>query len=469
MKGDLGCHKCVGKGEERQEVYERLRELEQGSRRVSSAEELEALEREIRSCTDTLASVLLERHVQASLDAEAQREKEAELIRSWPAKMKNEGYEWVRIRTVSGLCITVRARYYRRPCMRRQGRRSGIYAGLVLLGIHEHCTPWLGALVSAWAALLSSFEEVHQVLGEHGIVLGVKGVRQLAYRYAERARVLQRANALGPGETVAGRRVVVSVDGGRVRLRENKRGRKTAKGRRRYQGAWREPKLFIVYVVNAEGKLEKSFAPLIDGSLHGPEALFRLLEGYLQGLAIDAADQVLFIADGAHWIWNRVPGLVQALGLNPRQVHEAIDFYHAVEHLGKVAALRKSWSAKQRKAWVRQHRRLLLQGQAEQVVEAVRAMCRGRHRKAITTERNYFVRNQHRLAYPRLKALQLPIGSGAVESAIRRVINLRLKGPCIFWYRENAEKMLMLRAYYKAGRWNLLKRMANSHLSLLAA
>ena len=221
--------------------------------------------------------------------------------------------------------------------------------------------------------------------------------------------------------------------------------------------------------MNTEGKLEKSFAPLIDGSLHGPEALFRLLGGYLQGLAIEAADQVLFVADGAHWIWNRVPGLVQALGLNPKQVHEAIDFYHAVEHLGKVAALRKSWSAKQRKVWVRQHRRLLLQGQGEQVVEAVRAICRGRHRKAITTERNYFVRNQHRLAYPRLKALQLPIGSGAVESAIRRVVNLRLKGPCIFWYRENAEKMLMLRAYYKAGRWNLLKRMANSHLSLLAA
>ena len=125
MKGDLGCDNCVGKGEERQEVYERLRELEQGSRRVSSAEELEALEREIRTCTDTLASVLLERHVQASLDAEAQREKEAELIRSGPAKMKHEGYEWVRIRTVSGLCITVRARYYRRLL---RYLRTGLYA-----------------------------------------------------------------------------------------------------------------------------------------------------------------------------------------------------------------------------------------------------------------------------------------------------------------------------------------------------
>ncbi len=231
--------------------------------------------------------------------------------------------------------------------------------------------------------------------------------------------------------------------------------------------AWREPKLFIVYEVNSEGKLEKPFAPLIDGSLHGPDALFQLLQGYLRSLAIETADQVVFVADGAHWIWNRVPGLIKALGLNPKQIHEVIDFYLAVEHLGKVAALRTGESAKQRKAWVRRHRRLLLKGQSEQVVEAVRARCRGRHSKAITTERNYFVRNQHRIAYPKLKALQLPIGSGAVESAVRRVVNLRLKGPGIFWHRENAEKMLMLRAYYKAGRWNLLKRMANSHLSLL--
>ena len=87
----------------------------------------------------------------------------------------------------------------------------------------------------------------------------------------------------------------------------------------------------------------------------------------------------------------------------------------------------------------------------------------------MSTERNYFIRNQQRMAYPKIKALSLPQGSGAVESAIRRVVNLRLKGPCIFWYRENAEKMLMLRSYYKAGRWNLLKKMANSHLSLLEA
>lgn len=470
MNSDLGIPDYVGNKADKQGVYERLRELEQGSRSVTSPEELEALEREIRACTDALAKVLLARHVQASLDAEGQREKETELIRAWPQKLKNEGYETVQIRTVSGLYITVRVRYYRRPCKRRQGQCQGVYAGLVLLGIHERCTPWLGSLVSAWSALLSSFAEVRQVLLEQGVELGSKVIRRLTYCYAERARVVQQAKDVvrESGETMAGRQVVVSTDGGRVRLRENKRGRKTPKGRKRYRGAWREPKLFIVYLVDDAGKLETSFAPLIDGSLQGPDALFRLLQGYLQGLAIAQADRVLFVADGAHWIWHRVPGLVSALGLDPKQVYEVIDFYHAVEHLGKVAALRKNWSAKQRKAWVRKHRRWLLNGQVEPVVEAVRTICRGRQGKAITTERNYFIRNQHRMAYPTLKALQLPIGSGAVESAIRRVVNLRLKGPCLFWYRENAEKMLMLRAYYKSGRWNLLKRMANSHLSLLA-
>ena len=46
-----------------------------------------------------------------------------------------------------------------------------------------------------------------------------------------------------------------------------------------------------------------------------------------------------------------------------------------------------------------------------------------------------------------------PLGSGAVESAIRRVINLRLKGNGIYWKEENAEAMLVLRAAALTGRW----------------
>lgn len=391
------------------------------------------------------------------------------MIRNGPGCMKSEGFEMVRIQTCTGDTIRIRVRYYRRACDRRKGKRhKGVYVALVLLGIHDRCTPGLAAMVSAWSALLSSFEEVRQVLCDHGIRLNVKVIRKLTYRYAQRARVVQQAGRipLKEDENLQGRRVVISTDGGRTRLREKKRGPRTAKGRTRYHGAWREPKLLIIYVVDAQGKQEQSFHPFIDGCFKGPDGLFRLLKGYLESLCILEADKVLFVADGAHWIWNRVPGLIRALGLNPERVYELLDFYHAVEHLGKVAGLRKSWTAKERKSWVTKQRRLLLKGESAAVVQAVQTLCRGRNSKEIRRERDYFVRNHQRLAFPMVKALNLPIGSGAIESSIRRVVNLRLKGPCIFWYKENAEKILMLRSYYKAGRWNCLKQMANNPIVL---
>jgi hypothetical protein len=45
--------------------------------------------------------------------------------------------------------------------------------------------------------------------------------------------------------------------------------------------------------------------------------------------------------------------------------------------------------------------------------------------------------------------------------------NQRLCRRYCFTLRKLLRPMLMLRSYYKAGRWNLLKHMANSHLSLL--
>src|SRR5712692_11949452 len=175
--------------------------------------------------------------------------------------------------------------------------------------------------------MLGSLQEAQDVLAARGVELDTKTVRTIAYRYAARARREQQVNNAAFEDSVAGRRVVCSSDGGRMRLREIKRGSKTTKGRRRYTGAWREPKVLIIYVVDAAGKREASFAPVIDATLQGPDAVFALLRTYLQRLEITQADQVLFIADGAPWIWKRVPLLVHALGLTAEQVHELLDFY----------------------------------------------------------------------------------------------------------------------------------------------
>jgi hypothetical protein len=451
-----------------QESLDELQRMQEAPRVVTNPGEVEALEGEIRQCTARLGSLLLGLHLQHSLDAEDFKVEQDLLVSQWPKPLKNDGRVQVWVRSAGGDCVPVWVTYYRRKGQRRRGKRyAGLYAGLVLLGIYDRCTPALAAEISLLAAMLGSLDEAQDVLAQRGVALEIKTLRLVAYRYATRARLEQQIESSELDDTVLGRRVVISTDGGRIRLRETKRGPKTKKGRRRYTGAWREPKVLIIYVVDAEGKREASFAPVIDATLKGPDAVFALLRIYLQQLGIAQADQVLFIADGAPWIWKRVPQLLQALGLRADQVHEMLDFYHAAEHLGKVSALRKDWSAKLRSRWRNQQRRLLLQGEIERVIAAVRDICRGRNSKSIRTHRDYFIKNQSRMAYAKLMAMKLPIGSGSIESTVRRVVNLRLKGASLFWCRASAEAILMLRSYYKAGRWNLLKRMATSHSALL--
>ena len=56
----------------------------------------------------------------------------------------------------------------------------------------------------------------------------------------------------------------------------------------------------------------------------------------------------------------------------------------------------------------------------------------------------------------RLRQKKWPCGSGIVESAIRRVINLRFKSPSTFWNKANVEGLIFLRAVFLAGRWATL-------------
>ena len=171
------------------------------------------------------------------------------------------------------------------------------------------------------------------------------------------------------------------------------------------------------------------------------------------------------------WIWNRVQALLQRLEIKPEQTNELVDFYHAVEHLGKIAALQHRWTVADRQAWIGRQRRRLLKGRVEEVQAAIKVLCGSRPSKALKREREYFNRNagKGRMDYARVAALKLPIGSGAIESAIRRVVNLRLKGPSIYWHKNGAEAVLLLRSYYKAGRWNHLERQALTTITRIAA
>ena len=67
------------------------------------------------------------------------------------------------------------------------------------------------------------------------------------------------------------------------------------------------------------------FPPVIDGCLGACNELFAMLLAYLKGFNLTAASRLLIVADGAAWIWRRVPGLLKALGLKSDQAQQLID------------------------------------------------------------------------------------------------------------------------------------------------
>lgn len=432
---------------------------------IHNEETLEKLEQEVQTFTRELGDLIVAQKVQQTIDEdETFRASTLELVHRVRKSMVNKGRVLVHVRFSGGTLLPLSVTYWSRKGSAGK-RGKGLYPELHLLGIYDHCTPFLASEIAQAAAALCSLEEARHMMKSRGCSLDIKTVRNVTKRFASRARVGQRAEpvvAMLRAENLQGRRVVLSSDGGRLRIRTAKQGRRTKKKRTRYKTDWREPKLLIIYVVNDDGRVDKKIMPLIDGTLKGTDVLFALMHIYLRSLNLSSVDQILFVADGAHWIWDSVYLARKMLNMGGVRckILELIDFYHVVQHLHAFAELKRQWSRKKRKRWISRQKHLLKEGGTNQVIGNLHAAAKGSKSKLLQRELMYFVNNRSRLCYKEVAALKMPIGSGAIESAVRRVINLRLKGPCIFWKEETAEEVLLLRAYYKSGRWNLLKKMA---------
>jgi hypothetical protein len=127
-----------------------------------------------------------------------------------------------------------------------------------------------------------------------------------------------------------------------------------------------------------------------------------------------------------------------------------------VHHVSKaLAAL--GLSKEHRNPLYREYRSLLRNGRWRQVVEELTALQDREDPNAdLDTEISYLRRHGEagRLSYVSFRAQGLPCGSGAIESTIRRVINLRLKGNAMSWRDENAESMLQVRSQVIPDRWD---------------
>jgi hypothetical protein len=463
-RSDFLWHRILLHGQV-QLLRSQLADLCQSCPCLATAADLVAFEQRIQQLTQQLHALLAASAVQAAALSGQLRQATHHLLASFPTPLKNQGWRPVSLCFAQGPKVVVFLPYYSRSKARANQRSKGCFPALLLLGIYDHCSPSLAGDLAQLTALLASFQEARLLLRQRGVSLSVNRLRRVVYHYARRVRLAQPKAAMFPGESLKGRVVVLTTDGGRLRIRKDRKA-KTKKRRKRYSTNWREPKLLMIYTVKQHGgqtQMDKSFVPVIDGTLNGPDALFKLLRYYLEQLKITEADKVLVVADGARWIWNRVASLLRALKVAPEKVHQAVDFYHAMEHLGSAADLAKCFNDKQKKKWLKTQSKRLRLGETEKVIAELEELAAKHPSKKMNTELGYFVRHareQKRMEYATLEQSGLPLGSGAIESAIRRVINLRLKGAGIFWHKQSAEAMILLRSFAKAGRLQQLHSLA---------
>jgi hypothetical protein len=380
-------------------------------------------------------------------------------------RLRDVGRRPVEVTLLGGRRTTVRVRYLRpnhrgRPGRKRgTGRRglggTGLYPALAALGIWFGATPALADEIVRQVTDSDSVRTGRAALARRGIDLGHKQTLRIVNAVGQRA-VSQRDNwslrALeGPPPAQGafrGKRIVASIDGGRIRARVEHSGRPSAAtGHHRYDGLWKEPKVFCIYVIDRDGNIEDTFRPIYDGTMENCD---------------HQAKSLTFLGDGALWIWDGVETLISAIGIPRKRVTQVVDWYHAVETLGDVANARVRWPEGERESWLKRAKKALFAGDIPRLMETFDEIAVGRRAGAVNKHRDYFIRNAHRMTYASFKKAKIPLGSGCVESAVRRIINMRMKGNGTFWLPENAEAMILLRSYLKAGRFDDLIDWSNT-------
>jgi hypothetical protein len=188
------------------------------------------------------------------------------------------------------------------------------------------------------------------------------------------------------------------------------------------------------------------------------DAAFFLITGCLRLLGAAYAEVFEFIADGADRIWNRADEMIRRAEIPESAAVQVLDFYHACGHLYEALELCKDLSNRKREKLYKKLRHILRHDPEGvfKIIEQLRQLgtaCRGEKMKKTAS---CFVKHAYRMNYAILDDMKLPAGYGQVESAVRRLVNLRFKAPGSFWKEETVGGLMHLRASFKAGRWKEL-------------
>ncbi|MFQ5741934.1 MAG: ISKra4 family transposase [Acidobacteriota bacterium] len=169
----------------------------------------------------------------------------------------------------------------------------------------------------------------------------------------------------------------------------------------------------------------------------------------------ESAGKVCAVMDGAEW-------LQKFIDLHRPDAVRILDWCHGAEYLAKAGQAVLGAGTAAASEWLGVQLHQLKHGDPGQVLSNLRELSKeleatGRAdtdaSKTLKSSLEYLQKRQEQIRYAEFQAMGYPIGSGAVESANKLVMEARLKGSGMHWAQEHVNPMLALRTMICSDRW----------------
>jgi len=211
---------------------------------------------------------------------------------------------------------------------------------------------------------------------------------------------------------------------------------------------WKEIKLGRIYKDEDLTQVSKDRGKLLDSNyvahLGSSKEFLPRMEYYIENIK-----NKVFIADGATWIWNWIDDTYP----NCEQI---VDFFHANEHLCEFA--KEYFKDKnQMRQWIDKQSQIMLAKGISPVIKTLEKL--PSKLEKLRQLIGYYKNHEKRMQYHLFKEKGLLIGSGAIESAHKDVLQKRLKLSGQRWTKQGLQQMTQLRVAYKSGKWNQIKQL----------
>lgn len=212
---------------------------------------------------------------------------------------------------------------------------------------------------------------------------------------------------------------------------------------------WREVKVGCCFWTDPDGTFHKRILGRFESASSFGDGLRRWADRY--GMA--TAQEVVFIGDGAEWIWN-----LAARHVNEPKVTWVLDGYHVTEHLWEAARALHPEEQDQPESLVNAWKGVLRSEGGRRLWQTLRTQLQGdleaEDCTALTKLIGYIQPRMDQMDYPAYRAREMYIGSGAVESAVKQLVAMRAKGPGMQWKApDGIQAVLSLRAIQLNGEW----------------